>query len=218
MLRSKKGKFQSKQSFLKQLKAKESKSNSLVSHPVDEPTKEDHNYDVNTGSVLSDLELGASCTVDPARDDSWKTGRRIVELHSLAQQMYCISCDSRLHLSDIESERRYGLGSILFIRCQNSVCSSLNDVKTGKRNNGTFDINSKLALAMIHTGMGPVQVNNLLATLNLPPVVPSTLKRREHKIDTTLETIAKKSCLDAQKEEIEKGNGKVKMYTYTLGN
>ncbi|CAC5406413.1 unnamed protein product [Mytilus coruscus] len=124
--------------------------------------------------------------------------------------MYCTSCDARLHLSDIENERRYGLGSILFIRCQNSVCSSLNDVRTGKRNSGTFDINSKLALAMVHTGMGPVQTNNLLATLNLPPVVPSTLKKREQKIDTTLETIAKKSCLEPQKEEIEKGNGKTK--------
>ena len=64
-------------------------------------------------------------------------------------------------------------------------------------------------VAMVHTGMGPVQINNLLAALNLPPVVPSTLKRREQKIDTTLETVAKKSCLEAQKEEIEKGNGKV---------
>ncbi|VDI02911.1 Hypothetical predicted protein [Mytilus galloprovincialis] len=130
--------------------------------------------------------------------------------------MFCTSCDARLHLADIESERRYGLGSILFIRCQNSVCSSLNDVKTGKRNNGTFDINSKLSLAMVHTGMGPVQINNLLATLNLPPVVSSTLKRREQKIDTTLETVAKKSCLEAQKEEIEKGNGKAKEKNITM--
>ncbi|CAC5400292.1 unnamed protein product [Mytilus coruscus] len=118
-------------------------------HPVDEPTIEDHNYlHVNTESVLSDLELGASCTVDPSQNDDWKTGRRIVELQctNLAQQMYCISCDARLHLSDIENERRYGLGRTLFIRCQNSVCSSLNDVRTRKRNSGTFDINSRLAL------------------------------------------------------------------------
>ncbi|CAG2253221.1 unnamed protein product [Mytilus edulis] len=198
----------------KQFKAQESKRNISVSHPVDEPITEDHNYvHANTYPVFSDsdLELGASCTIDPSLNNDWKTGRRVVELQALAQQMFCTSCDARLHLTDIESERRYGLGSILFIRCQNSVCSSLNDVKTGKRNNGTFDINSKLALAMVHTGMGPVQINNLLATLNLPPVVPSTLKRREQKIDTTLETVAKKSCLEAQKEEIEKGNGKVQI-------
>ncbi|XP_063431634.1 uncharacterized protein LOC134714327 [Mytilus trossulus] len=214
MLRSKTGKFQSKKSFVKQFKAQESRRNILVSHPVDEPITADHNYvHANTYPVFSDsdLELGASCTIDPSLNNDWKTGRRVVELQALAQQMFCTSCDARLHLADIESERRYGLGSILFIRCQNSVCSSLNDVKTGKRNNGTFDINSKLALAMVHTGMGPVQINNFLATLNLPPVVPSTLKRREQKIDTTLETVAKKSCLEAQKEEIEKGNGKMEV-------
>ncbi|XP_063406027.1 uncharacterized protein LOC134689985 [Mytilus trossulus] len=214
MLRSKTGKFQSKKSFVKQFKAQESRRNILVSHPVDEPITADHNYvHANTYPVFSDsdLELGASCTIDPSLNNDWKTGRRVVELQALAQQMFCTSCNARLHLADIESERRYGLGSILFIRCQNSVCSSLNDVKTGKRNNGTFDINSKLALAMVHTGMGPVQINNFLATLNLPPVVPSTLKRREQKIDTTLETVAKKSCLEAQKEEIEKGNGKMEV-------
>ncbi|CAG2254062.1 unnamed protein product [Mytilus edulis] len=215
MLRSKTGKFQSKKSFVKQFKAQESKRNILVSHPVDEPITEDHNYvHANTYPVFSDsdLELGASCTIDPSLNNDWKTGRRVVELQALAQQMFCTSCDARLHLADIESERRYGLGSILFILCQNSVCSSLNDVKTGKRNNGTFDINSKLALvAMVHTGMGPVQINNLLATLNLPPVVPSTLKRREQKIDTTLKDEAKQSCLEAQKEEIEKGNGKMEV-------
>ena len=116
---------------------------------MDDPITEDHNYvHTNTYPVFSDsdLELGASCTIDPSLNDDWKTGRRVVELQALAQQMFCTSCDARLHLADIESERRYGLGSILFIRCQNSVCSSLNDVKTGKRNNGTFDINSKLAL------------------------------------------------------------------------
>ncbi|CAG2220272.1 unnamed protein product [Mytilus edulis] len=199
-----------------QFKAQESKRNISVSHPVDEPITEDHNYvHANTYPVFSDsdLELGASCTIDPSLNNDWKTGRRVVELQALAQQMFCTSCDARLHLADIESERRYGLGSILFIRCQNSVCSLLNDVKTGKRNNGTFDINSKLALvAMVHTGMGPVQINNLLATLNLPPVVPSTLKRREQKIDTTLETEAKQSCLEAQKEEIKKGNGKIHFF------
>ncbi|CAG2222271.1 unnamed protein product [Mytilus edulis] len=125
------------------------KRNISVSQPVDEPITEDHNYvHTNTYPVFSDsdLELGASCTIDPSLNGDWKTAGRVVELQALAQQMFCTSCDARLHLTDIECERRYGLGSILFIRCQNSVCSSLNDVKTGKRNNGTFDINSKLAL------------------------------------------------------------------------
>lgn len=66
-------------------------------------------------------------------------------------------------------------------------------------------------LAVVHTGLGPVQVNNLLTTLNLPPVDPTTLKRWEYKIDSTLETIAKLSCYEAQKEEKEMGNGKMEV-------
>ena len=65
--------------------------------------------------------------------------------------MFCASCNTPLHLSNIESERRYGLGSILFIRCQNNVCWALNDVKTGKRSQGAFDVNSKLALGNYFT-------------------------------------------------------------------
>ena len=72
-----------------------------------------------------------------------------------------------------------------------------------------IDTNVKIFSAIVHTGIGPVQVNNLLATLNLPPVCPSTLKRNEQKVDIALKTEADKSCSEAQKEEIEKGNGKV---------
>jgi hypothetical protein len=52
--------------------------------------------------------------------------------------------------------------------------------------------------------------NNFLGTLNHPPVDQITLKRKEMKIDFNLEKIAKESCLEATKEEIEKGDGKVK--------
>lgn len=65
-------------------------------------------------------------------------------------------------------------------------------------------------LAVVHTGLGPVQVNNLLTAKNPPPPVDlTTLKRREYKIDSTLETIAKLPCNEALNEEIEMGNGKV---------
>nr|XP_034330256.1 uncharacterized protein LOC117690347 isoform X2 [Crassostrea gigas] len=218
--RDKKGKFKSKKSYYKDLKAQEAKIN-LATHRVDDAVKEDHSYckDKPPNPDLSDLGLGASvdvhqtCQFKPIPDDSWKSGRRIVELDVLAKRMFCASCNTPLHLSNIESERRYGLGSILFIRCQNNVCWALNDVKTGKRSQGAFDVNSKLALAVVHTGLGPVQVNNLLTTLNPPPVDPTTLKRWEYKIDSTLGTIANMSCNEAEKEEIEMGNGKVLIKT-----
>lgn len=77
-------------------------------------------------------------------------------------------------------------------------------------------IGIKWISAMVHTGLGPIQVNNFLATLNLPPTDPSTLKRRELKIDTNLEKMARESCLEATKEEMKKGNGKVHLIRHTL--
>lgn len=156
--RDKKGKFKSKKSYYKDLKAQEAKIN-LATHRVDDAVKEDHSYckDKPPNPDLSDLGLGASvdvhqtCQFKPIPDDSWKSGRRIVELDVLAKRMFCASCNTPLHLSNIESERRYGLGSILFIRCQNNVCWALNDVKTGKRSQGAFDVNSKLALGNYFT-------------------------------------------------------------------
>ncbi|XP_048775313.2 uncharacterized protein LOC125679906 [Ostrea edulis] len=141
--------------------------------------------------------------------NEWRSGRRVVELDVLAKLMYCVVCRTPLHLSNTEGEKRYGLASTLYIRCMN--CHVLNDVHTGKKSQRSFDINLKLALAMVHTGLGPIQVNNFLATLNLPPTDPSTLKRRELKIDTNLEKMARESCLEATKEEMKKGNGKIEV-------
>ncbi|KAK3083296.1 hypothetical protein FSP39_018759 [Pinctada imbricata] len=113
MFRNKKGKFQSKKSYLRQFKAQESKRNLNDHHYVEDPIKEDHCYDSISNSAHKSILyldhencVGATCTIDPTKDDGWRTGRRVVELQSLAQQMYCVTCDSQLHLGDIERERR----------------------------------------------------------------------------------------------------------------
>ena len=76
-------------------------------------------------------------------------GRRIVNIEHLAKQRVCKSCGGCLHLLDIVKEKRYGLASMLTVRCQNKDCQFLNRVTTGKRHgsqNGPFVINSKSVL------------------------------------------------------------------------
>ncbi|CAC5374155.1 unnamed protein product [Mytilus coruscus] len=81
-------------------------------------------------------------------------------------------CNCPLQLIDTVGERKYGLGSILFIPC--SSCSACNSVETGKRSEtGAFVVNSKVALGMIHAGIGATHVNNFLGALNVPPVEAS---------------------------------------------
>lgn len=63
-----------------------------------------------------------------------------------------------------------GLGSFLKIQCKNTICQHLNTIPTGKRHGKIGDANTKLATGMMHSGIGPSQVNALLSSLNIPKV------------------------------------------------
>ncbi|CAC5422264.1 unnamed protein product [Mytilus coruscus] len=94
--------------------------------------------------------------------------------------MYCCRCNLPLHLSNTVGERLYGLASVLLIKCDNSACLATTDVHTGKRTpNGSYCINSKVAIGMTHAGMGPSHVNNFLTECNLPPISDTTLHKKE---------------------------------------
>ena len=101
---------------------------------------------------------------DPNQDiDSqgvnWNQGRRIVELGLLAKQLQaCWMCHKGpLDLTNIEGETRYGLGSLLKVKC--TSCGGHNKISTGKRHQATksssptkrcWDINSKAAIGNLY--------------------------------------------------------------------
>ena len=106
----------------------------------------DHSYSAPVeppAPVQFDPYLGAGATLPEfTHDQTWSTGRRVVELDFLASQMSCQICNAWLRLSDIVEEKICGLGSILHIKCQ--ACSCVRAVSTGKRNEkGAFHINTK---------------------------------------------------------------------------
>ncbi|XP_052799258.1 uncharacterized protein LOC128230867 [Mya arenaria] len=136
-------------------------------------------------------------------------GRRVVELKILIDGLKkCCKCAGRLSLTNITSETIYGLGSILHIKCMS--CLADNTVPTGKRHKASehktgtryFDVNTKLAAAMINAGVGEQQMNNILAYMNLPLVNKKTLKNREREIGESIEAVAAQSCSRAVEEEI----------------
>ena len=66
---------------------------------------------------------------------------------------------------------------------------------------------------MLHAGIGPTHVDELLSSINVPSVGQSTLKAREREIGPQIEKLAKESCLESLesagnlwKEDIEKEN------------
>ncbi|XP_053392628.1 uncharacterized protein LOC128555142 [Mercenaria mercenaria] len=110
-----------------------------------------------------------------------------------------------------------GLGSLFHIECHN--CKCINIVASGKRHScsmiggsgdagksqvrtNVFDVNTKLAAAMINAGIGESQMNNILSYINLPTIAQRTLKKREREISSSITAVAKDSCTDAVNEEI----------------
>jgi low affinity Fe/Cu permease len=68
----------------------------------------------------------------------------------IAYDVNCLILVCTIQLVETQSERRYGLGSILRLLCQS--CGTINDIFTGKRHHNAktktmpiFDVNTKVA-------------------------------------------------------------------------
>lgn len=110
-------------------------------------------------------------------------------------------------------ETRSGLSSVFNIQC--SKCGRINNVhtsnhhRTGSRGPKASDINSRAVLGSLHIGVGQTQLNNFLATLNIPTMNSQLFKMREREIGNSIEKVAKASCdvyLEQEKENAEKSN------------
>ena len=88
---------------------------------------------------------------------SWREGRRIVELGCLVDQLKdgCLECKKKLNLVNTTEETIQGLGSILYVQCEE--CSQVNTIKTGKTHRSPekksigrpiWDINTKAATGL----------------------------------------------------------------------
>lgn len=61
----------------------------------------------DTSVNLDDFDVLENVCVQSVDGIQWNEGRRVVELKHLADQLVCVHCNNRLHLSNIESEKRY---------------------------------------------------------------------------------------------------------------
>ena len=57
-----------------------------------------------------------------------------------------------------------------------------------------YDINSRAALACLHTGVGQTHLDGILATMNIPTMSRASFKTREREAGTAVESIAKVTC------------------------
>lgn len=84
-------------------------------------------------------------TPNPADD----YGRRIIHLKTLGKNMICKHCDFLLSLTDLVSEKRIGLASILYLKCRK--CNKITGASTDKQHtvsngNSHYDSNTQLVI------------------------------------------------------------------------
>ncbi|XP_063436978.1 uncharacterized protein LOC134718408 [Mytilus trossulus] len=140
----------------------------------------------------------------PSNVKSWNSGRRIVELGVLAEGLSgCKKCGLPLQLAYASDILIYGLSAIIKIPCNNIRCQHMFNVQTGKRHDKIWDANTKLATAMVHTGIGGRRVNSFLTALNIPPVSNTLLSARQKESGSAIETVAETTIAECLSQEID---------------
>ena len=121
----------------------------------------------------------------------------VVELGHIVNQLKtgCTKCRLPLNICNAQGVLPRGLGGWIYITYNpyNPVCTRMNKISLGKQhkkatpkaNNpfdltpkgcSIFDVNTKAASGILHTGIGETHLNNLLSTLNLPQITHRSLK------------------------------------------
>ncbi|VDI58961.1 Hypothetical predicted protein [Mytilus galloprovincialis] len=147
---------------------------------------------------------------EPRQLDSciWIPGeRRVFEPYEMDKQLKagCVDCELPLQFTNVTEETKCGLGCILYVACS---CGVINKIYSGKvhydakkqKTRPIFDVNSKAAVAMYDTGLGPAEVNRYLANLNINGMSQSAFKKREKEVYEPIRKVAQNS-LDTSLEE-----------------
>ena len=142
----------------------------------------------------------------------WIDGNRIVNLKVLAEGLSaCKTCKTGLQLNNTVGETRAGNASWLTIQC---VCGEKNRIKTSdthptaqsnKSGRSVFDINTKIAAAILHCGIGPTTLRRFMHSIGIPTISESSLKEREREIGPCFEKLALESCKESLMLEAEAG-------------
>jgi hypothetical protein len=105
-----------------------------------------------------------------------------------------------MSIANVVGEKCFALATQLIIECEfckeNNIIETCGKHKSGKCGPSAYDINSRAALASLHTGIGETHLNSILSTMNIPTISRASFKKREREVGPVIEDVAKKSCED----------------------
>ena len=104
-----------------------------LDHSYGSPPDQANDHDPDQHSihdVASEETVGEDS--DGEIDLFWREGRRVVELGVLSDQLAgCKMCSQPLSLQNCVGEKRYGLGTLLYVICDNKSCCHRNRLVLG---------------------------------------------------------------------------------------
>ncbi|KAK3106888.1 hypothetical protein FSP39_002109 [Pinctada imbricata] len=132
--------------------------------------------------------------------------RFVVDLETFYDNFICPYCSRNLNFKNALGVLPAGITGHLVTKC--SYCLRYIKTPMGKSHKqkekgpSVFDVNTKIATAMYHAGIGPVQLNNLLSAVNLPSICEKTIYRRCEEVGQCLENAAEESSFKALQKEM----------------
>ncbi|XP_071652725.1 uncharacterized protein [Temnothorax longispinosus] len=142
----------------------------------------------------------------PAENNYVKlTGRRLIDLHLLADELWCKSCNVPTSLRHVTKEDHIGLASIFYITCQ--LCQRVYQVNTSKIeellrfSKPTYTVNTKVVIGTLESGIGVTHLNKILLAVNVPVMYTFLYKRCERRAGKSIECLANENCLENLKIE-----------------
>ncbi|XP_057326887.1 uncharacterized protein LOC130668562 [Microplitis mediator] len=134
------------------------------------------------------------------------SGRRLVDLQVLDDELWCKPCKKALRLRHSVNELKNGLASIFHVKCE--TCGNMYEVNTSaiEKNSTykhTYTVNSKVVVGVLESGGGNTHLNKILSAAEVPIMQSTIFKRHEKKVGVAIELIAQESCLENLKAEKE---------------
>ncbi|XP_034935711.1 uncharacterized protein [Chelonus insularis] len=132
-------------------------------------------------------------------------GIRFIDLQVLSENLQCEKCGQLLHLKNATEEKLVGQRVNLLVTC--TECQAVKEVYTTKSHLSSdkktmkSDVNTRLILGAIHSGIGCTALNKMLACMNCPIIYPALYKKFEREVGLAIEKTAKNSCKEAAEEE-----------------
>ena len=99
---------------------------------------------------------------------------------------------------------RVWLGVVLYVQCRNCKTESLirpyYSLRTGGGGPEAVTLNTRAALAMLHTGQGHTHLKADILVIGIGSLISRSYKKREREVGVVAESVCKERCMKSKEK------------------